>query len=757
MADHSPDIREASAVYGEEYYLNHCAKAHPYRHGDPEWEALYGRVADNIVRSLAPQRVYDAGCAIGFMVEALWDRGVEAWGRDISEYAISQVRPDVAEYCSVGSITDPVDGRFDLIICIEVLEHLTPSQSTLAIKCLTEATDQVLFSSTPSDFDEPTHINVRPPIYWLRQFAAHGFAPVLSYDATYLCPHAILFRRQTEPVTDEVIAAGAELVRWRVDATEQRTQAVALNVQLADALNVRYRLHSSRSEAIVQRDQSDQVRERQEQQIADLEKQAEGMWGHIHYLEAEKARLSSMEVSMFWRGTAPLRRVAGSVSPEARSRVRRAVRAVRLIASLRFGELRSPTPAVPAPTALPTPPPPTAEEPSQGPSSSLQSADQFPFLEPLRVFRAPDPQPTVNVITDSVLPGSMFGGVATALTLGSLLATRVGARLRLVTRTEPADAATVAGVLRQTRVPHDMEIETLFVGHETKTAVPLGDRDYHIATSWWTAAPTAAAIGYDRLIYLLQEDERMFYPMGDEFLHAAEVLGDPQFRTVINSEMLYRHLSEGREAIPALKDRAVFFEPAFPAELFHDDPTARQMSGKKNFLFYARPLNVRNLYWRGIQAIERAILEGTLDPTEWRFIFLGKEIKDTRLPGNPEVVVGENLSLEEYARHVRSAHVGLSLIYSPHPSYPPLDLAASGAVVVTNTFETSKLDLSSYSQNIICCRPTVKDLVAGIASAVRLAGDDETRLANLQNDGIQRDWADALSASVDQIVQWCDG
>src|SRR5262249_46344437 len=108
-------------------------------------------------------------------------------------------------------------------------------------------------------------------------------------------------------------------------------------------------------------------------------------------------------------------------------------------------------------------------------------------------------------------------------------------------------------------------------------------------------------------------------------------------------------------------------------------------------------------------------------------------------------------------RQVRSAHVGMGLIYSPHPSYPPLDLAASGAVVVTNTFESSKLDLSDYSRNILCVRPTVEGLTRGIAAAVRLAADDETRAANLVSSGIGRDWAATFYPVVDRIIEWCDG
>ena len=45
---------------------------------------------------------------MGMLVEALIDRGVEAWGVDISDYAISCVRRDIARYCSQATLEDPL-------------------------------------------------------------------------------------------------------------------------------------------------------------------------------------------------------------------------------------------------------------------------------------------------------------------------------------------------------------------------------------------------------------------------------------------------------------------------------------------------------------------------------------------------------------------------------------------------------------------------------------------------------------------------
>jgi GT2 family glycosyltransferase/SAM-dependent methyltransferase len=197
------------------YFRSRCGQR-PYRKGEATWEKYFAGVADNVVRSFSPKSVFDAGCGVGFLVEALWDRGVEAHGRDISDYAISEVRRDAREYCHVGSVTEPIEGTYDLVVCLDVLEHLDADEADRAIEQLTAVSDRVLFSSTPTDVGEPTHRTVRPAAYWLRRFARQGFAPVLGYDATYVSPQALLFERAGTPVPDDVLVGAAELVALRV-------------------------------------------------------------------------------------------------------------------------------------------------------------------------------------------------------------------------------------------------------------------------------------------------------------------------------------------------------------------------------------------------------------------------------------------------------------------------------------------------------------------------------------------------------------
>jgi GT2 family glycosyltransferase/SAM-dependent methyltransferase len=223
----SPNPDPNSALYNAEYYHHHCGTI-PYERSD-YWLGFFHGIAEQIVRSLKPRRVLDAGCAKGFLVEALWERGVEAFGIDVSEHAIGEVRQDMRQYCRQASLTAPIEGRFDLVTCFEVLEHIADEEGRAVIRNLAGITDTILFSSTPTDFNEPTHVNVQPTLGWLQRFADVGFAPDVVFDATFVAPHAILLRRSPQRTPDDVLTLLSETVRYRLTIADRQRQLDHLN------------------------------------------------------------------------------------------------------------------------------------------------------------------------------------------------------------------------------------------------------------------------------------------------------------------------------------------------------------------------------------------------------------------------------------------------------------------------------------------------------------------------------------------------
>jgi GT2 family glycosyltransferase/outer membrane murein-binding lipoprotein Lpp len=224
---------DPAAWYDEDYYKHGLDL--PYERSD-HWLSFFGGIADRIVATLSPQRVFDAGCAWGFLVESLNDRGVETWGRDLSPFAISRVRPDMRNRCSVGSLAEPMHGPYDVIACIEVLEHILPEETEVVLDNLCGATSRILFSSTPTDFDEPTHVNVQPLAQWLRAFADRGFWPDLGYDASFVSPHAFLVARNqpSAPGALELLAETLQLRGERAAFLTRHNRVESLEQEAAE-------------------------------------------------------------------------------------------------------------------------------------------------------------------------------------------------------------------------------------------------------------------------------------------------------------------------------------------------------------------------------------------------------------------------------------------------------------------------------------------------------------------------------------------
>jgi hypothetical protein len=373
-------------------------------------------------------------------------------------------------------------------------------------------------------------------------------------------------------------------------------------------------------------------------------------------------------------------------------------------------------------------------------------ANRFQALQPISAFRVPMDGRRLTIITDSISRGSLFGGVGTALVLGALTAQRVGARLRIVTRDEPAAPGALGPLLKLNGISFDQTTEFQFLPTDSKDQLQIHDGDRFITTSWWTTA-AAERLPREAQFYLLQEDERMFYPAGDDTVRCEAILADPQIRPIINSQLLFDHLQRD---LPDLASRGSFFEPAFPSNHYHwaDHPTG----GKRTLFFYARPGNPRNLFYLGCEVLRRAVETGLLPADRWKLVLCGKDIPRVGFTPAIEIEYAENLRWDEYAAMVRSSDVGLSLMLTPHPSYPPLDLAASGAAVVSSSYGL-KTDLSRYSENIILAPPEPDALVQALGAAVRLAEDLPTRRANYDRNGLERDWTQALSGAVDRIAR----
>jgi len=381
---------------------------------------------------------------------------------------------------------------------------------------------------------------------------------------------------------------------------------------------------------------------------------------------------------------------------------------------------------------------------------SLILAHNEPWA-PLPVYidrRAPR---TLTIVTDSVAAHSLFGGVGTALVVGALSAKRLGARLRLVTRSDATDPAVLGRILKAHKIDWDGETDFAHIPIGRDKPLSVGPEDTILTTSWWTTRAVLGSVDAAQILYLLQEDERMFYAHDDSRLRCAETLAEPNVRVIVNTQLLFDHLAEGADPLPRLRERGHWFDPAFPSFAQPTESRPRDGNGKWNFFFYARPNHPRNLFWRGLEVIDAAMRDGSLPSNEWNIHFVGNNIPDIKLPGDARPIVRANLSWSNYAELVSQMDLGLCLMDTPHPSYPPLDLAASGAVVVTNT-HGPKTSLERWSRNIITAPPSIDGLCEALRRGAMLAQNAPLRMENYRSDHISRDWEASLRPALDRLL-----
>jgi glycosyltransferase involved in cell wall biosynthesis len=369
---------------------------------------------------------------------------------------------------------------------------------------------------------------------------------------------------------------------------------------------------------------------------------------------------------------------------------------------------------------------------------------------PLELRIRPEAPARVNLLIPTIDLSHFFGGYIAKLNLARRLAER-GRRVRLVTVDEtpplpPSWRRTISSYEGLEGVFD--RVEVAFAREDP--ALEVSPSDQFIATTWWTAhlAHTAAgALGAERFTYLIQECEPFSFPMGAfaalarqsyEFAHFAA------FSTEFLREYFRRHSLGVYADGPEAGDRhSVAFENAITPI---DPPTEAELAARssRRLLLYARPEQhaARNMFELAILALARAVADDAIG-VEWELHGVGATGQN-----EPPVDVGEGRAVEllprrsqgDYADLLHEHDVGLALMYTPHPSLVPIEMASAGMLTVTNSFENKTPGaMSAVSSNLITVPPTVDGLVGGLREAVAGVGDSRRRVEGSQARW-SRDW-----------------
>jgi SAM-dependent methyltransferase len=131
--------------------------------------------------------VIEFGCGYGFLVRHLRRRGFDAWGVDISDYALEHADPETATYLRWFDMTGPNPTQFrrqsfKLALCFETMEHIPEKHLDVALGHIFDLLahgGQALFgictSTRPGWDSDPTHVTIKSREWWIREIKRAGF------------------------------------------------------------------------------------------------------------------------------------------------------------------------------------------------------------------------------------------------------------------------------------------------------------------------------------------------------------------------------------------------------------------------------------------------------------------------------------------------------------------------------------------------------------------------------------------------------
>lgn len=381
----------------------------------------------------------------------------------------------------------------------------------------------------------------------------------------------------------------------------------------------------------------------------------------------------------------------------------------------------------------------------------------------LQVSEALVVRPRINVLLPSLQLKNMSGGPNTALLLAALLAEK-GELIRLIACDIAMEGEAAAllfshmdGLLQR---PVARERIELVDACDRARPIAIGAHDLFFATAWWTAQIAKYAVkktACKTFIYLIQDFEPILHEGSTYQARALETYDLPHI-PVINTRLLLDHLVRERAGSYAdhrFAEQALWFEPALDRNYYFSDADQKKSGGKKVLLFYARPTVARrNLFEVGLVALRLAVASGAIDKETWEVWAMGERLSPVALGNGMFLNPLPWMSFDDYARRVRTADLMLSLMLSPHPSYPPLEMAASGKLVVTNSFSVKTAErIREISPNILVAAPTAESVAAALENA---AGRINAGLQSPDPSGritLPCNWDESLGAVVPEILQ----
>jgi glycosyltransferase involved in cell wall biosynthesis/predicted TPR repeat methyltransferase len=175
----------SGASFGEDYF-ERGADTGVNTYTDYSGDDFAARHAEAIDSTFQPGSCLDVGCAKGDLVGALRRRGVACIGTDLSVYSAGVAAPELRgtalTTASIARLPFP-DDAFDLVVAIEVLEHVPAELVEPALRELWRVSRHHVFVTVQNTtaarpdkfFADLTHVTMQSLGWWRDQFERAGF------------------------------------------------------------------------------------------------------------------------------------------------------------------------------------------------------------------------------------------------------------------------------------------------------------------------------------------------------------------------------------------------------------------------------------------------------------------------------------------------------------------------------------------------------------------------------------------------------
>jgi len=299
--------------------------------------------------------------------------------------------------------------------------------------------------------------------------------------------------------------------------------------------------------------------------------------------------------------------------------------------------------------------------------------------------------------------------------------------------------------------------------YDRNIAVDIGPNHRFIATTWWTAIVIGESLKkycFPPFLYLIQEFEPLTFNNGSWHAMASSSYYYPHV-AIFSTSSLMEYFQQHRIGVFSNSMPVKYFVFNNAISKFKPSLAIAEKRIQKKLLIYLRPEShaSRNLCELSLISLNQAILEGAFADQPWEFWGIGSSSLGNQisLACGKIITLLPKMNLSEYEKCLTNFDLGISLMYTPHPSLVPIEMCSAGLICITTIYENkTESELLQISKNFIPAEPIITSIVSAIKMGVVRSFDYRSRIENAKLSW-PTDWKVSFSDSLMKDVVYSLG